>query len=135
MSANPFYYPKTGVGLTDQFATVSAVYRSQVWVSTLVNKLAYGTARLPLKVYARASDGARSEARDTPYARLLRNPNSRHNPFFFWLWTSSTFEVYGEAMWVKVRPSPGAPPKQLWPLHPSNVVTKRLSDGSLVYEY
>jgi phage portal protein BeeE len=78
-----------------------------VWISTLVNKLAFGTARLPLKVYNRAADGARSEARDTPLARLLRNPNSRHDPFFFWLWTVSTFEVYGEAMWVKVRPGPG----------------------------
>jgi hypothetical protein len=44
--------------------------------------------------------------RDTPFAKLLRNPNPKHDPFFFWLWTVSTHEVYGEAMWVKVRPRP-----------------------------
>jgi phage portal protein BeeE len=102
------YYPGTGLALSKAFASYGAVYKSQVWVSTLVNKLAFGTARLPLKVYP-GFDGARSEARDTPFAQLLRNPNSRHDPFFFWLWTVSTFEVYGEAMWVKVRPARGRP--------------------------
>lgn len=136
MYTNPYYYPGVGIGLTNEFATYSAVYRSQVWVSTLVNKLAFTTARLPLKVYDRASDGTRSEARETPFAKILRSPNSRHDPFFFWLWTASTFEVYGEAMWVKIRPSVGAPPSQLWPLHPSNVTTKRDREtGRLVYAY
>lgn len=136
MYSNPYYYPTAGIGLADAFATYAAVYRSQVWVSTLVNKLAYGTARLPLKVYSRSRDGARSEARDTPFGKLLRNPNTRHDSFFFWLWTASTFEVYGEAMWVKIRPRAGAAPTQLWPLHPSNVVTRRDPEtGQLVYEY
>lgn len=134
--ANPYYYPNVGIGLTDAFATYSAVYRSQVWVATLVNKLAFGTARLPLKVYLRGQDNARTEARDSGLARLLRSPNDRHDPFFFWLWTVSTFELYGEAMWVKVRPRAGAAPTQLWPLHPSNLVTKRSPEtGRLVYEY
>ncbi|MGZ4663600.1 MAG: phage portal protein [Frankiaceae bacterium] len=129
MSANRNYYPTSGVALSKAFATYGQVYKSQVWVSTLVNKLAFGVARLPLKVYLRAADGNRQEARDTPYAQLLRNPNSRHDPFFFWLWTSSTFEVYGEAMWVKQRPAPGRPPTALYPLHPSNVYTRRADKG------
>ena len=133
---NPYYYPGTGLGLSNAFATYGQVYKSQVWIATLVNKLAFGVARLPLKVYQRGADGARAEVRDSPMAQLLRSPNSRHDPFFFWLWTASTFEVYGEALWVKVRPRPGVAPTQLWPLHPSNITTKRDPDtGRLVYQY
>ena len=88
--ANRNYYPGTGIGLSKAFATYGQVYKSQVWVGTLVNKLAFGVARLPLKTYGRGKDGDRVDARDTPMGRLLRNPNSRHDPFFFWLWTAST---------------------------------------------
>lgn len=128
------YYPNVGISITGGAASYGAIYKSQVWVHTLVNKLAFGTARLPLKVYERTAEG-RDEARDTPYAQLLRNPNPRHDPFFFWLWTASTFEVYGEALWLKVRPRPGAAPTQLWPIHPSNVFLQRKDDGRLVYVY
>jgi HK97 family phage portal protein len=130
-----YYYPSSGIGLTDAFASYGAVYRAQPWIAALVNKIAYGTARLPLKVYSRKSDGSRSEARETPFAQLIRNPNPRHDPFFFWLWTVSTHEVYGEAMWVKIRPRPGAAPTQLWPLHPANVLTFRNDEGELRYRY
>lgn len=123
--ANRNYYPGTGLGLSKAFATYGQVYKSQLWVATLVNKLAFGVARLPLKCYTRTGSGDRVDARDTPFARLLRNPNSRHDPFFFWLWTASTFEIYGEALWVKDRPGPGRPPVGLYPLHPSNVFTRR----------
>lgn len=134
--ANRTYYPSTGIGLTNAFSTYAQVYKSQVWVAALVNKLAFGVARLPLKVYSRGADNAaRTEARDTPYARLLRSPNERHDPFFFWLWTVSTFEVYGEALWVKQRPRAGAPPVGLYPVHPSNIVTRRDDNGDLVYGY
>lgn len=129
------YYAPTGLGLTNAFASYGAVYRSQVWIATLVNKIAYGTSRLPLKVYKRGDDDSRAEARDSPLAQLLRSPNSRHDPFFFWLWTVSTFEIYGEAMWVKLRPRAGAPPTQLWPMHPANVSTRRTDSGDLVYRY
>jgi HK97 family phage portal protein len=129
------YYSRTGLNLSDAFASYGAVYKAQVWVATLVNKIAYGTARLPLKVYERKGDGSRDEVRDHPMAQLLRNPNPRHDPFFFWLWTVSTHEVYGEAMWVKLRPRPGAAPTQLWPLHPANVLTYRREDGELWYRY
>jgi HK97 family phage portal protein len=134
--ANQYFYSGTGLNLTDAFASYGAVYRSQIWVSTLVNKIAYGTARLPLKVYQRGADDDRSEQRDSPLAKLLRNPNSRHDPFFFWLWTVSTQELYGEAMWIKIRPRPGAAPTQLWPMHPANVMTHRDKEtGALKYRY
>ena len=133
---NANYYPNNTLALTNSFASYAAVYRTQLWVSTLVNKLAYSTARLPFKVYKRDGQDGRSDARDSPFARLLRNPNPRHDPFFFWLWTASTFELYGEALWVKVRTAPGRPPIELWPLHPANVYTRRDDDtGRLMYVY
>jgi phage portal protein BeeE len=59
-----------------------------------------------------AHDDSRTEARDTPYAKLIRNPNPQHDPFFFWLHVASTFEVYGEALLLKNRPAcRGAAPR------------------------
>jgi HK97 family phage portal protein len=133
--AQASYYPGTGLAQAGgQFAAYGEIYKRQLWVATLVNKLAYGTARLPLKVYSR-SDDSRTEARDTAYAKLIRTPNSQHDPFFFWLHIASTFELYGEALLLKVRPRPGAAPLELWPMHPSRVTTARADDGSLVYRY
>jgi HK97 family phage portal protein len=129
------YYPNVGLSQTGgQFAAYGEIYKRQLWVATLVNKLAYGTARLPLKVYSR-SDDSRTEARDTAYAKLIRTPNSQHDPFFFWLHVASTFEVYGEALLLKNRTRPGAAPTELWPIHPSRVTTARGEDGGLVYRY
>jgi hypothetical protein len=64
--AQASYYPGTGIAQAGgQFAAYGEIYKRQLWVATLVNKLAYGTARLPLKVYSRTDD-SRTEARDTP---------------------------------------------------------------------
>jgi hypothetical protein len=51
MLANRIYLPNNAVALTSRYSTYAEIYRSQLWVSTLVNKLAMSTARLPLKVY------------------------------------------------------------------------------------
>jgi HK97 family phage portal protein len=135
ISANAYYYSRTGVALTQQFSSYSQIYRSQIWVATLVDKLGFATARLPLKVYER-TDVGRGDARDSDYAKLLRNPNRRHDPFFMWLWTASTFEVYGEAIWFKLRAYPGGPPVEVWPVHPSNVYVRRDNKtGDLLYGY
>jgi HK97 family phage portal protein len=93
------------------------IYRRQLWVAAVINKLAMGEARLPLKVY-RHGDLNRPEARDDPYYRLLRRPNSRQPRFFFWLWTVSTFDVFGEAFWGKVRDK-GGQVTELALLHPT----------------
>jgi HK97 family phage portal protein len=141
---NAYYYPTTTLGLTDRAVHYGEIYRRQLWVAVLVNKLAYSSARLPLKTYRRSAAG-RVDARDTPLGRLLARPNNMHDPFFFWLWTASTHEIFGEAMWVKDRGGdPRRPPVNLWPLHPANVVTRRLTEadehlamgapGDLIYE-
>jgi hypothetical protein len=135
--SNATYYPGIGLGQAGgQFAAYGEIYKRQLWVAVLVNKLAYSVARLPLKVYSRGTeDTDRTEARDTPFAKLIRRPNPSHDPFFFWLHLASTFEVYGEALLLKVRPRRGAPPSELWPIHPSRVTTARDDNGDLVYRY
>lgn len=130
--ARSTYWTPSGIGLTDQFASYAQIYRQQLMVNGMVDKLSYNTARLPLKVYRRTPTG-RDEARDTPYAQLIRRPNPKHDAFFFWLWTASTFFVYGEALWMKFRGSDGLP-AELWPLHPANVKTRE-DGGELFYDF
>ena len=125
------YWTPSGVGLTDRFASYAQIYRQQLWVNTVVDKLSYNTARLPLKVYRRTATG-REEARDTPFAELIRRPNPKHDAFFFWLWTASTFFVYGEALWMKIRDRRTGLPVELWPLHPANIQVREEA-GELLY--
>lgn len=127
------YFTPGGFGLIGAFATYAQCYRRNIWVYSAVNKLARSGARLPLRVYDRVSDDERRTAFDTPYATLLRNPNPKHAAFFLWLWTMSTVELYGEAMWAKVRGRRGQV-VELWPLHPANVYT-RLEEGELFYYF
>lgn len=110
------------------FSSYSEMYRRQLWVSTVVNKLAMGTARLPLKVYLR-DELNRPDASGTPYGQLLARPSSKHSRFFFWLWVSSTYDVYGEAFLGKIRDH-GGRPVELVPLHPTAMVPDRVDPGA-----
>lgn len=115
------YYPGIGLGWGAQtsLGSYSFMYRNQHWVATCVNKIANASARLPLKVYERDVQG-RPEARDHPYAQLLRRPSEMIDPFLFWLWTVSTLNIEGESFWGKVRDR-GGRPISLVPLHPSKI--------------
>jgi HK97 family phage portal protein len=105
------------------------LYRRQLWVGVVIGKRARGVARLPLKVY-RHDDLNRPEVGpEDPYAALLHNPNPAISTFDFWLWTSSTFDIYGEAFWLKRRDK-GGRPYQLAPLHPTAMT---LRDDGLWY--
>src|SRR5688500_1789164 len=81
------------LALSGGWSSYAAIYRSQLWVQTVVSKRARGTARLPLKVYER-DDLNRPEASQHAYAQLLRRPNSRQSAFEFWLSASSTYDIY-----------------------------------------
>jgi HK97 family phage portal protein len=118
--------------LSGFWSSYSGIYRKQLWVAVVVNKRARGTARLPLKTYVRGADDERQDARDHPYAALLRKPNPRLDSFGLWLWTSSTFDIYGEALWLKVRDR-GGRPVELHPMHPT-CVQSEMRDGRIVYE-
>lgn len=130
---NMYYAPNTGLSLAGVHQTYAEIYRRQPAVATLIRKVATTAARTPTRVYRQSDDGQQTDAAATPLAELFRKPNRRHSPFFFWLWTVSTHELYGEAIWIKARPDRGAPPVELWPMHPTNVVTQRDEDGVLWY--
>jgi HK97 family phage portal protein len=97
----------------------SEMYRRQLWVKVVIAKRAGMVKRLPLPVYRRDPQG-RQRVPDHPYARLLRKPNVKHDRVTFWDWTSSTYDIFGEAFWGKIRDA-GGRPVQLVPLHPTRM--------------
>ena len=112
-------------------AGYAALYSAQTWVYVVVSKRARSLARLPLKTYLR-DDLNRPEApAANAYRVLMDNPNPAISPFRFWEWTSSTFDVYGEAFWFKRRDR-GDRPYQLVPLHPTGM-TQTNPDGTWTF--
>lgn len=114
------------------WTSYSALYRNQLWVTVLVNKIANATARLPLKVYE-MRDGGRASGSETPFGRLLNRPSTIMDPFSFWLWTTCTLNIHGEAFWGKVR-DVGGRPVELVPLHP-NYIKSEAVDGKVQWRY
>ena len=110
------------------WSSYAAIYRRQLWVYVLVNKVSHATARLPLKVYER-NDQGRQVLRDHPYARLIARPNPSIDSYLFWLWVSATQHVYGEAFLRKRRDRLGRPVR-LDPIHPTSVQTETAEDGT-----
>lgn len=111
---HPYMPPMSG-GWPSAYA---GIYSKQLWVYVVVSKRARATARLPLPVYRR-EELNRPKADDHPMARLLRQPNPGLSGFDLWLWTSSTFDIYGDTFWYKRRE--GGTVVGLYPLHPSSM--------------
>lgn len=131
--SNGYFYAKDGLDLAKMHATYGKLYRNQVWVSTVVDKVANSAARLSFKTWDKSSSTGKVDASNTPYGRLISNPSTTMDPFGFWRWVYSTYEVYGEAFLIKVRANPEAAPSTLLPMHPTRTIVKRDSDGSLSY--
>ena len=106
----------------------AGIYERQLWVYVVVIKRARATARLPLPVYLR-DDLNRPRADDHPMAALLRSPNPGLSGFDLWLWTSATFDIFGEAFWLKRRR--GGRVSELVPLHPTSM---RFEDESWSFD-
>jgi HK97 family phage portal protein len=134
--ANQTYYASTSLSLSGLYATYSAIYRAQLWPYAIVTKLARAVARLPFELF-RLEDNAertRLTPQDSRFADLMARPNSRMSPFLLWLWTESVCEIYGEAIWLKLRDDRGRV-RELWPIHPANMLVTRNPDGETVYLY
>lgn len=129
--ADASYYPTRDLELSGQFAAYGMLYRRQLWVYSVLTKVALSGARLPLKVYRRTPTG-REEASDTPYGRLIAQPHPTMDPFLFWMWTMTTREVYGEALWVKVRRQSDNSILYLQPMHPTNTTIRRNKESGEV---
>lgn len=115
----------------------ASIYERQMWVYVVVNKLAAGTARLPLPVYLR-DDLNRPRADEHPMAKLLARPNPGLSAFDFWLWVSATRDIFGEAPVFKRRE--GGTVVGLYPLHPTGLQENpdgswRFDNGSLVLDH
>jgi HK97 family phage portal protein len=122
--------PQSGITQALRWGSYDEMYRRHLWVYVLVNKLAYATARLPLKVYRKGPDDSRDLATGDPYSELLKNPHPQTDPFYFWLWVASTLSVYGEAMLIKNRDR-GGRPKNLTLAHPTRF---RFEKNTWVYK-
>ncbi len=68
----PTGIPTVGLADTDY----ASLYRSQVWVFTVVNKISQAIARLPLKAYGTDPSGDRERLRSpNPLADLIKRPH------------------------------------------------------------
>lgn len=113
---NSSYWPSIPPMSNGWPSAYGGMYRGQLWVYVVIAKRAKATARLPLPVYLR-DDQNRPRKDDHPMAQLLAKPNPAMSSFDLWLWTSSTFDIYGETFWYKQRQAGRV--VGLYPLHPS----------------
>lgn len=127
------YYGSSELSLAGQWAAYGHLYRTQLWVGIVVRKLAMATARNPFDVKRRLS-GNEQEPENGDLAAVLAEPNDLLSGFDLWLWTSSTYDLYGEAFWLKIRDRKGRV-RELHPVHPTNITARRNEQGELVYRY
>lgn len=93
------------------------LYRQQPWVAIVVNKLARGIARLPLKSYRLSQPtGDRERVREHPLPQLFAQPYPRGSAFRWKEATIGSLCLYGNALSVKYRARKGQPPSELWPV-------------------
>lgn len=102
-----------------QRAGYGRMYERQLWVYVVVAKRARATARLPLPVYLHDEQN-RPREDDHPMAKLLRQPRPGLSGFGLWQWTSSVYDIYGDAVWFKRRDR-NDQVVELWPLHPTRL--------------
>lgn len=98
---------RTGKGMIElvnlQKASYEKIYRSQIWVATVVNKLSRGIARLPLKTYEDGDQPAeRTRHRRGPLPDLLRRPFPGGSPFAWKASVVGNVGIYGNCVAVKV---------------------------------
>lgn len=131
--ADASYYGMAAMPLLNVYAAYAAIYREQLWVGTVIRKLAMATARMPFDVKIRLND-TDSRPENGPLTELLARPNPRMSGFKLWEWTSSTRDIYGEAFWLKLRDARGVV-RELHPMHPTNVIVRRTPLGGIEYIY
>jgi len=103
--------------LGGQTASYEQLYRSQLWVYVVVNKLARACARLPLKTYAKFdATGERTEEPTSVVAKLLKKPYPYARTFQFTEYLLGCLGIYGNATFVKFRGGNGQTPAEVWPL-------------------
>jgi HK97 family phage portal protein len=133
--SNGYFYAKQGLALSGKIATYAALYRAQPSVATLVDKIANSGARLTFRVWDTTPETGKVEETTTPFARLMQRPCQVMSTYNFWRWTFSTYEVYGEAFWLKQRNPDTREVTSLIPMHPSRTTVKRDQEGNVDYSF
>jgi len=128
------YYGGGSLNLSGLQASYATLYKTQLWTYVLINKRAKAVARLAYKVNRQQDDGSYVVAADTQFAELMARPNRHMNPVQLWSWTMSMRDIYGEAIWFKVR-DPNGRVREVWPMHPTNTITVRGDDGRWKYVF
>jgi HK97 family phage portal protein len=134
MAAFGSYYGGGSLNLSGLQASYATLYKSQLWTYVLINKRAKTVSRLEYRVNKTQPDGSFQAANDTNFAQLMARPNRSMNPVQLWTWTMSMRDIYGEAIWFKVR-DPGGRVREVWPMHPTNTITLRGDDGRWKYVF
>jgi len=132
--SNGYFYAATGMNLSGLTATYGALYKAQPSVATVVDKIAASAARLTVRVWDNTPATGRVQDTDSALARLIADPCMEMSPFNFYRWTVATYEIYGEAFWLKQRNTDGQI-VGLLPMHPSRTMVKRDESGNTVYVF
>lgn len=117
----PRYVPLVGDTtdiLDGRVISYADLYRSQPWVHIVINKLARGIGRLPLKAYGTDAGGGRFRLREAALAQLLERSAPRVTPSAFKQRVVGDLATYGNALYLKVAASERAVPTSLEPVPP-----------------
>lgn len=134
-SSTGYFYPDSGIPLLNTFAVYGQLYRSQPWLAAVVDKVSASGARLSFNVWDNSPTSGKVLDSESSYARLWRRPCPTMPTFRFWRWTFSTYEVYGEAFWMKFRDDAGNC-IGFYPMHPSRTTIERDKDtGRTTYVF
>lgn len=124
--ATGYFYAEQGFDLVGRFAVYGQLYRAQPWLATVIDKIAASAARLSFNVWDTSPASGKVLDVNSAYAAFWRNPCPLMPTFAFKQWTFSTYELYGEAFWLKIRNVAGQVIGVL-PMHPSRTMVRRLT--------
>lgn len=153
-SATGYFYADQGIELLNRFTLYGEMYRCQPWLHAVADKVSNAAARLSFNSWDTTKRPANSgqpaktgKVLDTTsaFAQLWRRPCPFMPRYSFWRWTFGTYEVYGEAFWLKIRRNQqyvngvlrgSGPVLGLYPMHPSRTIVQRDKDtGRLLYRF
>lgn len=129
-----YWYATDGLQLEHRHATYAALYRSQPWVFTVIDKVSVSVARLGIQVWDNSPDNGKVLDSTSAYAKVIKDPCPTMSAYAFWHWIASTYELYGEAYLLKSRDKTGKV-VGLYPMHPTRTAVKRDQDGNEVFVF
>lgn len=106
----------TVAGFPGYQTAYARMYAQQLWVWTVVNKLARGIGRLPLKVYKTKAGKRERVTGDDPLYALLQAPAPRMAPTHFKQALVTDTAIYGNTMVLRVARNARVVPSQLIPV-------------------